>query len=146
MTRHTWFKEGTYYARNRVKRLQASKKRYHELASTESVTPWHTLLASAKVRAAKKGLAFDLTTEWAEARWTGCCELTGIEFRSSRGRQGIGMYAASLDRIDSSRGYTQDNCRFVLGAVNMMKSIGTDADVISIAQAIVRNAAPQCVR
>lgn len=42
-----------------------------------------------------------------------------------------------MDRIDSSKGYTQDNCRFILFAVNSFKGVGTDALMLEIAQALL---------
>src|SRR5690348_1860562 len=46
-----------------------------------SKRPWHYLLLSREHEAQRKGLAFELTNEWAQSRWTGCCEITGIGFR-----------------------------------------------------------------
>jgi hypothetical protein len=42
------------------------------------------------------------------------CSLTGISFSSDN--------KPSLDRIDSSKGYTKDNIQFVLKDINVMKS------------------------
>lgn len=47
----------------------------------------------------------------------GCCELTGIAFDTSTGRKRR-WNSASLDRIDSARGYNLDNVRFVLWGLN----------------------------
>ena len=64
------------------------------------------------------------------ARAGRCCEVTGIPFSydrvgpSSRSRSPWGM---SLDRIDSSKGYTVENCRLVCTAVNLaMNEWGED--------------------
>lgn len=93
------------------------------------------LASGARVRAEKKGLSYDLTKEWAEKRWTGRCELTGMKFVVAA--KTMSPYSPSLDRIDPKLGYTQGNCRFILMGVNSLKNTGTDEDVMRIAEAIV---------
>lgn len=79
----------------------------------------------AKVRASKRGYAFDLDENWLldlGDKQGFCCALTGIPFymadRPERSR--INPYAPSLDRIDCQGGYTKDNVRLVAFAVNVM--------------------------
>lgn len=45
---------------------------------------------------------------------------------------------ASVDRIDSSKGYTMDNIQIVAACVNMAKSDGTDKELIEMCKAIVK--------
>jgi len=97
--------------------------------------PWKYLLTSRRSDAKNRGLAFDLTNEWAAARWTGKCEITGIAFRAN-GTRGPHPFSPSLDKIDPSKGYVQDNCRFILWGCNAIKGVGTDADMYEIAKAI----------
>jgi hypothetical protein len=105
-------------------------------AKLTSKRPWKYLLASARTRAREKGVPFLLTDEWATKRWTGRCEITGIEFRLN-GKRGPFPFSPSVDRIDASKGYTEDNTRFILWGCNAIKGTGTDADMIEIARAIV---------
>lgn len=98
-------------------------------------TPYLYLMWKAKHRAKMAGLDFDLTTQWAESRWTGRCEVTGAPF--VLGTKKNGPYSASIDRIDSSKGYTQDNARFVLWAVNRLKGDTGDDVMREIARLIV---------
>ncbi len=93
------------------------------------------LLKGGAVRAKQRNLPFDLTDDWARARWTGRCELTGIEFRQSFVRQN--PFSPSLDRIDPRAGYVQGNCRFILAAVNYLKGSGSDMYMYAIAQALL---------
>lgn len=99
---------------------------------------WHNvpkpiqMIRGTKKRAKKKGLEFNLTKEWALANYTGKCEITGIEFTDSENFRG------SIDRIDNSKGYTQENCRFILKRVNSIKSVNTDADLVKIAERIIQ--------
>lgn len=94
------------------------------------------LINKAATRARKKGLAFDLTKDWAARRWTGKCEVTGRTFTKGVSGQGGGPDSASIDRIDSALGYTQDNCRFVTHSFNTAKGAQRDQDILSFAAAI----------
>ena len=124
-TKAAWYrqKEPLYYRTYRAKLL--------------SSRPWSYLLQSRRAEAKNKKLAFDLTQEWAAVRWTGCCEITGIAFRSN-GKRGPHPFSPSLDRIEPSKGYTQNNCRFILWGCNAIKGVGTDEDMYEIARAIAR--------
>lgn len=121
-------------------RAQKYRKEHPEIRKTEyhnarKKRPWLMALTNASNRSAKKGFSFDLTREWCEQTWTGLCAVSGLPFVF--GSQTHFPFAPSIDRIDSSKGYTQDNCRFVLFAVNSLKGTGTDEQMLSIAQAIV---------
>lgn len=64
------------------------------------------------------------------------CALSGVELSfSSKAKLKDGT--ASLDRIDSSRGYIEDNVQWVHKLVNIMKQAMTDDDFISWCQKIV---------
>lgn len=99
--------------------------------------PFMRLLGKSRMRAKAAGLEHNLTKEWARARWTGKCELTGAEFKLTKGNQNA--FSPSIDRIDSSKGYTQDNCRIVLWAVNRFKGDESDEIMRQIARLIVGN-------
>lgn len=101
-----------------------------------SKKPWHYLLLSARSRAKEKGFEYDLTDEWASTRWNHHCEITGIKFRQN-GKKGPHPFSPSIDRKDPTKGYTQDNTRFILWGCNAIKGVGTDADMFEIAKAIV---------
>lgn len=76
------------------------------------------LVATARTRAKKKGLAFDLDQFIPELQTRidiGKCEVTGVLFDLSPGRK---FNSPSLDRIDPSKGYTYENTRIVLNLVN----------------------------
>ena len=73
---------------------------------------------SAKHKAFKKCLNFDLTVRWIEKKIiNGYCEATGISFNNEINSP----FIASIDRKDSTKGYTKDNCWIVCWFFNCMK-------------------------
>jgi hypothetical protein len=128
-----WHKENCEYANpKRQERKQMERKRQ----------PWKGPLDAAKRRALIKNLPFDLTEEWAIARWTGRCELSGIEFRIGQRGSGPRFFAASIDRIRPKEGYTKKNSRFLLWAVNAFKYDGSDEDLFKVAEGIMLKRSP----
>lgn len=89
-------------------------------------------------RAAQSGMDFDLTREWiSQAVESGACAVTGIKFDLGRDEMlRFQPWSPSVDRIDSSRGYTQDNCRVVCWIYNMAKSEWSDDVVMTFAKAL----------
>jgi len=93
------------------------------------------LFRAAKSRAKVRGLEFNLDKKWIVDRLEAInftCEVTGIPFALplGDGSSGIGFanrFGASLDRIDSSRGYTKDNVRIVTNRINVALGDLTDA-------------------
>lgn len=83
-------------------------------------------ISSARSRAKKKGLPFEIDINWLLDRaekFDLKCELSGIPFYSNITGQGKSRaFSPSLDRIDCTKGYTEENVRIVLFAVNVMLS------------------------
>lgn len=144
------------YAANRRADWAANRDRYNERAKqyrdpdklrawrqnsfqkTRLSHPWLSLLYSARSRAKKKGLTFTLTPEWAASMWTGRCAITDIPFVLGQRGTGPKRLSPSIDRIKPHLGYTPNNCRFILHAVNALKQDGTDTEMIEIASAIIK--------
>lgn len=92
-----------------------------------------------KARAKRTHREFTITREWAEARWTGHCEFTGIAFvLDIKGH----AFAPSIDRVDSAKGYTPENSRFVVHAFNLWKREFRDDVLLEMAKAIVARFRP----
>ena len=101
--------------------------------------PWEHLFGAVKARAKRSKILFTLTPGWVEARWTGKCEITGIPFVISPGIHHPHPFSPSFDKIKRNLGYTPDNTRIILMAVNLLKYTENDAHVLKIAEAIVLN-------
>jgi hypothetical protein len=90
------------------------------------------LLHGATTRAKKKKLDLDIDQDFLLQllKTSGYkCAVTGLEMNLiSTGRKKTNPYKCSLDRIDSDKGYTKDNVRFVCWAVNQMKAERTDEE------------------
>lgn len=106
-----------------------------------ATTPWREIFFGTKQRAKVKNIEFALDQKWFAARWTGRCELTGLSFSDPASRTGHKNkhFSPSVDRIDPKGGYTKDNCRIVLWAVNCLKQDGVDEIMYDIAQALIKN-------
>lgn len=80
-------------------------------------------LAAAKKRADKKKLDFDIDLDYMYYLWNkqkGLCNISKLPmsflFRNDKNK-----YVVSVDRIDSSKGYTKDNVQLVCNIFNKMK-------------------------
>lgn len=84
----------------------------------------YELWDSAKRRSKSKGLEFSLSRKDIEdmfSRQGNKCSLTGIEFDFTMPDESWknNPYSPSIDRIDSSKGYSLENIRLVLTCVNL---------------------------
>lgn len=78
-----------------------------------------------KKRAESKGLEFDLTTDYIRMllESTTVCPVLGIELMI--GKENWFDNSPSIDRFDSSRGYTRDNICIISGRANRIKNNAT---------------------
>jgi len=84
--------------------------------------PARAMLSSARARAKYRGQSFSLKLEdFAEELAAMTCSVTGVElhWEEGVGRGNSNPWRPSLDRIDSSKGYTPENTRVVCWAYNM---------------------------
>lgn len=89
-------------------------------------------------RAAKKGLACDLDTAWILDNLSKGCALTGLPFVRLKGGKGPNRFSPSIDRINNKIGYTKDNCRMILFALNALKHDGTDEEMYDLARLLIK--------
>lgn len=98
---------------------------------------WNSIRASAK----RRNIPFELTIQqgWDLFIQQGKrCSLSGLplKFAESHKDQVTGGTTASLDRIDSKKGYTLDNVQWVHKYVNIMKSNLQQCEFINICKLI----------
>lgn len=115
----------TCQRRKRSRRLSklAAKKRYYGSLKSRLSSMFYT----ARRRAAAKGQPFLISREFLSSLYEeqgGRCALTGFEFVLDCPSSGWKNhpFSISLDRIDSSKGYSVDNVRFVITAINLAMS------------------------
>lgn len=106
------------------------RAKYQETHSTE------ISIASARKRAEKKGLSFDLTVEWYNEQFAKGCAMTGLPLDPNGFKT---PWVAHVDRINPEDGYTIENCRLVVACYNLAKKHWTDKDVLRMANALVNN-------
>lgn len=107
------------------------------------VPDWcYTLLAECKKRASRKNVEYALDKEFMihllrRSGWK--CEVSGIPFEFGiKENKGYNLpYHPSLDRIDSSKGYTPDNIRIVCLAANIAMNTWGDQVLLRLAQGVV---------
>lgn len=90
--------------------------------------------------ATDRGLEFSITIEDLWNQWikqNGLCALTGRKLILKNTAKTFSKKTASVDRIDSSRGYIIDNVRWVHKDINQIKWKFTDKEFINICNEIV---------
>lgn len=75
-------------------------------------------ISSIKYRSAKKGLDFDLTTDWYEREFAKSIKIWP---KLHKHNSESSFWGADVDRIDPTMGYIQDNCRIVPRGLNVAK-------------------------
>lgn len=115
-------------ARERYKKLKDGNIRPYEHLDNIEVhrgTPWYRSYYNAKGRASRNGWEFDLDIEFVFKLWTDAihCPIFGKEYII-----GDSLWTKSIDRFDSSRGYTKDNVWIISQKANAMKSNYTVED------------------
>lgn len=108
-------------------------------------------MSSARGRAKKKGLAFDLDIEFLEQLWEaqgGKCCVSGMTMLTDAvgSNKAPGPYALSIDRKDSTKGYTKDNVQLTTGIINRLKSVGTEETIEKLAFAYLQHSGYQLIK
>ena len=108
--------------------------------STNNKNWMQILYSSAKKRAAQKNLEFNLSFDDIKElgnRSGMKCEVSGIPFSWDKPAHcRVAPYIPSIDRIDSTKGYTKDNVRLICWAVNISLSDWGDNTFIKICKSV----------
>lgn len=105
----------------------------------DEFTPFRYYFRNAK----KRFKNFNLTLEYLKEIWeqqNGICPYTGIKLQLATytTNHNNPIYTASLDRIDSSKGYEIDNVQFISTAINYMKNTMSHEDTIKLCNIIAQ--------
>jgi hypothetical protein len=113
------------------------KLQFTAFKRTKSVRAYITYLRSKAVKRKSTCLSVDQLQEiW--TKQNGQCALTGWNMTMTLGQGNINTNA-SIDRIDSTKGYVEDNVQFVCRAVNVFKSNATEELLYNMCEAIIKN-------
>lgn len=112
--------------RNKEKTRLCMKESYHRRKS-DPLNIQKFLLKNAKARAIQKGIEFNLTLE--DIVLPLVCPIMNIPFNRNEKR-----YTYSIDRIDSSKGYTKDNIQIISLIANQMKWDSTKEERLKFAK------------
>lgn len=119
-----------YEGTKREKKLQAS-------ATWVAKYPERALLRSTRARAKFRDIEWDIPEDYFYGLLsTMRCEVSGLPLSFNGGKHD--PWRPSVDRKDPTKGYTRDNVQIVCWIYNRAKHIGLDADVLRLAQALVR--------
>jgi hypothetical protein len=94
-----------------------------------------TMFTDCRRNAKKRKIEFNITIEnaWEQfEKQKGICSISGVPIQLSVGnlRSDRKGRTASIDRIDSNKGYTTDNIQWVHKTVNLMKNVTNQPDFI----------------
>jgi len=104
--------------------------------------PERRLLAHAKSRSKKHGYNIDITIE--DIVIPDKCPLLDVPFIT--GTKDCYLYTPTLDRIDSSKGYTKDNIWVICMLANTMKSSATKEQLLTFTKNIQKHFQDDIVR
>lgn len=107
----------------------ANKARAQELKDKHAANPAFKLWSTAKNRALKAGVEFNI--ELSDVVVPATCPILGIPLVVQSGK--VGSNSPSLDRIHPDKGYTKGNVQVISYRANSMKSNATPQDLLRFA-------------
>jgi hypothetical protein len=133
-------KNKKYYSANKEAILQKSKERYilnkeiknEQVREYRKTNPLTILLKSARYRANKKGIAFNLTKE--DLVVPKVCPLLGIKLESQIGKGYAKDNSPTLDRLDPSKGYVKGNVWIISMKANRIKNDATLEEIKTLVE------------
>jgi hypothetical protein len=127
-----------------VQKILNCKDKYdislHSSNRKTELTPFNYTFISIKRRFKEYNITpYDLKEQWEKQK--GICTYSKIKLiLPTYANTNIDIrYRASLDRIDSNKGYTKENIHFVSTAINYMKSTMSHKETIDFLDQILKN-------
>lgn len=114
----------------RASRKATAERRQNDFSKLASVLYAKTLTSK---RRKGRMLKNNLSTEYIQTileKQNYCCAITGIKLDHRSGKNNLRM--ASVDRIDSRKGYVKGNIQIVLNGINKLKGESSVADVLKL--------------
>lgn len=84
----------------------------------------------ARTNAKSRGISFDLS--YKDIEIPEVCPVFGVPFQRKTD------YAASVDRIDNTKGYTRDNIQVISRLANLMKNSASKEQLIAFAKWVLK--------
>ena len=127
------YHEGSSYKKiseeyNASDKGKATRKKYRDLWYKTEKGRKYSMWQAAKLRARKKGLEFSVSIE--DIQFPEICPLLGL--RLSYEDFGIRHNSPSIDRKDSSKGYTKENIWIISSRANMLKNNASLSELESL--------------
>jgi len=124
-------------------RAQMCRSCHHENISNHGkYTPWF-LFREASERAKKKNIEFKLSLDYLDSILEDQefkCIYSGVELGMEFSiNKRVGKNTASIDRIDSSKGYIEGNVQWVHKVVNNMKSSLAEGEFLKWCKLVAKN-------
>lgn len=117
------------YCKNKNRNNKGKFTKYTSSYVGKAISLWH----NSKTRLPEE---HSITTSWIEEKLKiGVCEVTNLPFIF----ESHSPFTPSLDRKDSSKGYTPENTQVVVWIYNTAKNKFTHNDVLVLAQALLKN-------
>jgi hypothetical protein len=109
------------------------RKEYERHRSTGAEGKLFAMMGSARKRAKKKNIEFNLTIDVMRALYTSHCLITGDPLNWET-HNGFSPESPSLDRTNPSKGYTADNVRIISHKANTWKSNMSLEDALKVVE------------
>ena len=118
-------------------KLSRSKKCRDKLRKDNPVRYTANQMAgSAAKRARALGLDFNINADFIESICPDVCPVFGYKLKFGGGERESN--SASIDRIDSAKGYTKDNVQIISYLANLMKNNATDEEQVMFANWVLK--------
>lgn len=129
--RNKYLEKGKEYRKNNREKCKESALKWYRKTKVENAAKY--LYKYAKSRALKKGLEFTITeTDISIPEY---CPILGYKIIVGKGNDN--KFSPSIDRIDSSKGYTPDNIQIVCKLFNSMKWSSTREELIHFCKSVL---------